>query len=212
MKKITKKLSFILVLVLLVNLLLPSLSFAAEADKFIEAQQIQSDIQLESEKNNSDITTIEQVYGPNSSQGEVKPTAVPAFFVLATALISRIATIIRVSATAATTTVYRAFTYSNFRYNLIIRTGGNPGTTYQAHHIFPDKFASRWQSIGLQHNNPNYGTWLESSYHGSINAQYNQQWTNFFTFWDIKGITPTMTEVMSHARGLVSQYNFATYF
>ena len=64
----------------------------------------------------------------------------------------------------------------NFRNNLISASGIDPGSAAQAHHVFPLKYSSFFESAGI---NPNsYGAWwgeghLQNAY------RYNQAWRQF---------------------------------
>lgn len=155
----------------------------------------------------------------NSQTGEVITQAVPAILVYATVIISKVGSrfitaIQRVAALKAAQT-FRAFTYGNIRYNLAVKTGGDPGSKYQAHHIFPNKFASRWgnyQGLGFNHNNPKYGTWVDKTYHLNKVADFNKKWDSYFEYWELRGKTPSMNDILAQGKKLANEFNMKTYF
>lgn len=80
--------------------------------------------------------------------------------------------------------VYRPYTSANFRYNLIQRTGYNPGTRCQAHHTMPQTFSTYFGAKGIQIHDPQYGLWWVSTAgvannHSALSAQYNRDWQNW---------------------------------
>ncbi|WP_343319562.1 hypothetical protein AAFM46_03355 [Arthrobacter sp. TMP15] len=76
---------------------------------------------------------------------------------------------------------YRPFTSANFRYNLIQRTGYDPGSRCQEHHTMPLAFSTYFGSKGIQIRDPQFGLWWVSTAgvannHSSLAAGYNRDW------------------------------------
>jgi len=71
-------------------------------------------------------------------------------------------------------------TRRNFRKNLVRWTGRDPGAAYQAHHVFPHALAERFDALGIDVNNPLFGTWVGTGVHQKISHTYNDRWIDFF--------------------------------
>ena len=71
-----------------------------------------------------------------------------------------------------------------FRIKLVQLTGENPQNS-DAHHIFPFFKGSEFQTLGINVNDPRYGSWVESSTHRHFSYEYNQWWTVFFSIPDV---------------------------
>ncbi|MBO5088229.1 MAG: hypothetical protein J6C01_06100, partial [Lachnospiraceae bacterium] len=61
---------------------------------------------------------------------------------------------------------------------------GDPGTDYDAHHIFPQKFREYFEIIGIDVDDPDYGIWLDVHEHRSSAKSYNKKWEEFFGGFD----------------------------
>ena len=66
-----------------------------------------------------------------------------------------------------------------FRAKLAKLTGVAP-TNSDAHHIFPRKFTAEFSSLGINNQDPIYGSWVNSAKHAKFSYAYNQWWTAFF--------------------------------
>jgi len=75
---------------------------------------------------------------------------------------------------------FRKFTKNNFSTNLKRLTGGKPSANAQAHHVFPQKFKSKFDDMGLNINDPRYGTWWDTPNHQKYAKEYNKAWEEFF--------------------------------
>lgn len=67
----------------------------------------------------------------------------------------------------------------SLRANMIRAFGSAPDGAH-AHHILPKKFKDRFDDVGLNINDPQYGAWLESHHHLSKAREYNAEWEAFF--------------------------------
>ena len=86
------------------------------------------------------------------------------------------------------------FTARNFRSNLIKLTGIEPAGK-QAHHLLPQQFVKRFERIGLDINNPQFGRWLDNDLHLKGAYKYNNEWSLFFE----TNPSPTQAEVLKEA-------------
>ncbi|AEG61496.1 hypothetical protein [Desulforamulus ruminis] len=237
MRSFKRNLSLLVVFVLLINLLLPvtgafadyannsavSSNLNQNEEQTILSSEIFDDESLTSiSDTNSEINVNENqfldkdVEDLKSHIDKVEPQAVPVL-VYATVILSRIGdkfvtAIQRVAASPAGQLAYKNFNSSNFRHNLIVKTDGDPTTKYQAHHIFPQKFANQWSRLNFNNCDPKYGTWVETPYYQSISTKYNNAWTDFFRPYDLNGTTPTLQAILSHGRELTKAYNLERYF
>ncbi|MGP9504336.1 hypothetical protein ACT3TS_19260 [Specibacter sp. AOP5-B1-6] len=83
--------------------------------------------------------------------------------------------------TALMAAAYRPYTSANFRYNLIQRTGYDPGSRCQAHHTMPQIYNEYFGPKGIQIHDPSFGLWLVSTAgvannHSALAAAYNRDW------------------------------------
>ncbi len=92
------------------------------------------------------------------------------------------------------------FIKSNFRKNLIKLTKVNPGKTFQAHHVFPQKFEAMFESKGLNIHDPNYGSWWETVDHQAQAYDYNAAWEAFLAS------DPKMTEILDFGKRVMAQF------
>ncbi len=102
--------------------------------------------------------------------------------------------------------VYRTLTQSNFRYNLQQLTG-SLGKGMQAHHIFPQKFINEFARVGININNPLFGSWVGSN-HQSWSVAYNNAWQAFFKVYN----NPTTQQIFNKVAELAKQYGFKLNF
>ena len=52
----------------------------------------------------------------------------------------------------------------------------DPGPDYQAHHIFPQKFRSFFESVGIDIDAEEFGIWVEKTVHNKGAYSYNKLW------------------------------------
>ena len=95
---------------------------------------------------------------------------------------------------------YRSFTSSNFRENLVRRTGENP-VGYEAHHMLPQKFNKQFGEAGIDIHNPQYGIWLERTKHSKGSYEYNKKWAKFFG----DNSNPTKKEVEEKMKQIMNE-------
>lgn len=101
---------------------------------------------------------------------------------------------------------YRSFTRSNFRENLIRKTGKS-GIGMEAHHTLPVKFESRFNEIGINIHDPKYGVWVETSEHKRKAYEYNKKWETFWGKYEKAGIQPSNKDVLDFRETAMSATN-----
>lgn len=237
MRAVNKKLSFLLVLVLLANLLLPGMCFAAEANSAVPSELINSSEQTllspdtsqwgnqtgtpqlsgnaSSQVNNKEEEVadqlLEELTKSSSETGQVDAQFYPALFVFATVLVrvgSRYAPAIqRVAASPITKAGYRG--------SLIKLTGGDPGKLYEAHHVFPQasRFTTMFMRAGIRINDGKNLTWVSSKYHRQFSYEYTKKWIGYQQWCTNHGILkPSKSQLEYFAKQLAKEYKFKTYF
>lgn len=112
---------------------------------------------------------------------------------------------VRASGTAVKAT-YKSLTKSNYRHNLVVRTGKNP-LKCQAHHTMPQAMADRFQRLGINVHDPLYLLWWvsapgEPGNHQSKASAYNSDWTKFFR----DNPNATRAQALTHRTTLVNKY------
>ena len=83
--------------------------------------------------------------------------------------------------TALEAAEYRPYTSANFRYNLIQRTGYDPGPRCQTHHTMPQIYNEYFGPKGILIHDPSFGLWWVSTAgvannHSDLSASYNRDW------------------------------------
>jgi RHS repeat-associated protein len=111
------------------------------------------------------------------------------------------------SAIKGSATALRSFTKSNFRTNLGRLTGKVP-TNAQAHHVFPQKYATRFSKAGINIHDPKFGAWWETTSHLKNASPYNNAWGAFFS----KYPNPTQSQILNQGRTLMHQYGIPVGF
>jgi RHS repeat-associated protein len=102
---------------------------------------------------------------------------------------------------ARTALKFRAFTKSNFRHNLKLRTGMDPPSNVHAHHVLPDEFRQDFAARGINHNDPKFGAWWPGGKHLQAHrAGYNQRWRRF-----LDG-NPRAKEILEFGRRIAREY------
>ena len=69
---------------------------------------------------------------------------------------------------------------SSFRQG-VLNISGASGKGMDAHHIFPQKFSEFFRLIGINNQNPLFGSLVESSWHRQFSHEYNLWWVPFFS-------------------------------
>jgi len=104
--------------------------------------------------------------------------------------------------------VFRKLNVENFRHNLKVFTEVN--STYiqnkHAHHIFPKFLAKQFKAIGIDVNNPLFGSWVDKQHHQSFSHVYNQIWFDFLQ------TNPTKQQVFQKAIDLSQTFGFTLNF
>ena len=100
---------------------------------------------------------------------------------------------------------FKSFTSSNYRYNLQVLTG-ETGIGKDAHHIFPQakRFQSYFQRAGINIHNPNNMTWWESTSHRSAASTYNKYWDKFFS----TNPNATSQQIQNFGQSLMKKFGF----
>ncbi len=100
------------------------------------------------------------------------------------------------------------FTSWNFRENLMRATSKTPQESkgLQAYHMLPQKFEEEFNEIGININDPSYGAWVDRS-HQSWTYAYNKAWSDFFSYYEEQGLTPTAADVIRKAIELAKRFN-----
>lgn len=83
--------------------------------------------------------------------------------------------------TALVAAEYRPYTSANFRYNLIQRTGYDPGSRCQTQHTMPQIYNEYFGPKGILIHDPSFGLWWVSTAgvannHSDLSAAYNRDW------------------------------------
>ncbi len=91
------------------------------------------------------------------------------------------------------------FTAGNFRENLA-RLSGDVPLGMDAHHVFPQRFATRFESFGLEIHDPRFGAWWEMTSHRRAAAGYNAAWQAFL------GTDPTLEQALRFGQLISAQY------
>ncbi len=112
--------------------------------------------------------------------------------------------------TALVPTVFRERTRKYFRHNLMVLTGRAPPTSVHAHHVFPLKFGPNFKNVGININEPRFGTWLGQAKHTEIHVsgKYNDQWQAFFQ----NHRNPTLGQVLDRGRTLSIEHGFNLHY
>ena len=105
---------------------------------------------------------------------------------------------------------YRPFTSANFRYNLIQRTGYDPGSRCQAHHTMPQAFSTYFGAKGIQIHDPSFGLWLVSTAgvannHSSLAAAYNRDWQRWIG-QNLNASKPTVLQFQASITAVYAAY------
>ncbi|MBP5432696.1 MAG: hypothetical protein J6Y81_10370 [Ruminococcus sp.] len=60
---------------------------------------------------------------------------------------------------------------------------GDPGPDYDAHHHYPQKFREQFESVGIDIDAPENGTWVQKNSHRQGAKSYNAIWAEQFDMW-----------------------------
>ena len=97
-----------------------------------------------------------------------------------------------------------------FRGDLLDATGwtAEAAADFDAHHVFPRKFANKFDPVGLDWNNgKEYGAWWELHDHRNKAKAYNAEWDSFF-----KNNSPTKEQILEQGRKMAKKYGFDILF
>jgi uncharacterized protein YukE len=78
------------------------------------------------------------------------------------------------------------------------------GLTYDAHHQFPVEYGQKFQKMGIDPNNPAYGTWVSREDHWGLSSQYSKDWESFFQ----NNPNATRTDAYQFANELANKYGY----
>ena len=90
--------------------------------------------------------------------------------------------------------------------------GLKEGVEYEAHHVFPVKYADKFDKAGININDPHYGTWWEKTDHRKKAYEYNQEWNEFFGKMKGKSSEQVNKAIFEKAKELAEKYNFKINF
>ena len=96
---------------------------------------------------------------------------------------------------------FKSFTERNFCENLSILTGEIPKDSH-AHHVFPQALKGRFRDIGIDINDPRYGSWWQKRDHRKHAKEYNRRWEDFLE------CRPSKDRVKDFARNLGGEFGF----
>jgi len=104
-----------------------------------------------------------------------------------------------------------SYNSGNFRQKLQTLTGANSSDLVgkEAHHVLPQQFERYFKKLGIDINDPRWGTWVDANSHRNWSYEYNQKWAQFFKD---NSYNPTVTQVEEFAQELAEEYEFETYF
>lgn len=107
---------------------------------------------------------------------------------------------------AAAKLAYKSFTSSNYRHNLIVRTGKNPSNC-QAHHMVPQMMRTWAKDRGFNIDDPAHLVWWVSTSgtannHGSKASAYNADWNK----WMERYPRATSTQIRSKMNSMNNAY------
>ncbi|MEM8940116.1 MAG: hypothetical protein AAGC64_12290 [Bacteroidota bacterium] len=78
-------------------------------------------------------------------------------------------------------TTPRSSSFVNWKpYHRICNPNGG-GKASQSHHVFPQKSSGQFQKLGINVNDPKFGTWWETTSHLRNARGYNTAWEAFFS-------------------------------
>ncbi|MDD5760083.1 MAG: RHS repeat-associated core domain-containing protein [Desulfobulbaceae bacterium] len=102
----------------------------------------------------------------------------------------------------------KSFVSWNFRENLRRLTGSSLDDIVgmDAHHVLPQQFAPDFAEVGININDPVFGTWVDATAHRNWSYAYNQLWEEFLQQ------KRTKEEILNFARKLAEEYGFDVYF
>jgi hypothetical protein len=99
---------------------------------------------------------------------------------------------------------FRSFTEDNFRHNLKVLTETSPPSSVHSHHVFPKKYTSKFAEIGINVNDPLFGTWWGEG-HLNNASKYNEIWYDFIYK---RNVNPTVQETLEFGENLMQKYGF----
>jgi hypothetical protein len=102
---------------------------------------------------------------------------------------------------------YRPFTAENFRYNLGQLTGRNPSGS-QAHHVLIQARREFFERLGINIDDPVWGSWWETAEHGPESLDYQNAWVE----WIEDNPTATRGDVLDHAIEMAHEWGFDVNF
>ena len=97
---------------------------------------------------------------------------------------------------------FRSFTQSNYRHNLKVLTGIDPGSSIQAHHVFPREFEGYFHRCGMNIHDPKYLAWWQGTSHMQNAKDYIIAWNAF----KHKNPNPSIELILQKGREIMSDY------
>lgn len=65
----------------------------------------------------------------------------------------------------------------------MVKAYGDPGSDFDAHHNYPQKFREQFESVGIDIDAAENGTWVQKNEHRSSAKRYNAIWAEQFEMW-----------------------------
>lgn len=82
------------------------------------------------------------------------------------------------------------------------------GHRYEAHHNFPVERSAEFRRLGIEPNNPAWGSWIREAEHRGFSDQFRRDWNSFFEH----NPNATRSEVFDFARTLGRKYGYTPPF
>ncbi len=97
---------------------------------------------------------------------------------------------------------YRSFSKRNFRHNLMQRIPIPEGMINPtAHHILPQEFVQKFKNLGVNINDPIWGTWMKGSGFDKWHRNWNKRWGA----WLDRNANATAAEIWDFAASLANE-------
>ncbi len=103
---------------------------------------------------------------------------------------------------------FKSFKAHNYRYNLKVLTGLNPGRSIHAHHVFPQTYEKYFLRAGMNIHDPKYLSWWRASPHLENAKNYNFDWAIFKQAYP----NAPADQILKEGRRLMSEHGITINF
>jgi hypothetical protein len=79
----------------------------------------------------------------------------------------------------------------------------------QAHHNFPVEFSGKFNSLGINTQNPAFGSWVDGAQHSAMTPELRQDWSSFFNSPQMQQATSVGADPATMAQGRNDAFDFA---